>query len=276
MLPFYSDISLWWAMALFPAAAAAAMLVARMGAAHGVRGPIHAELRALVDMKATLQEGSDLNQVQARIHELETQLAAQRQDPHGSSASLGAVICLFLAFSLCLLAAATPIEGVVFCVVLALMWRIVCTDRVSCAVLDKDVFLLAFAGSVITLLVPAARWAQPAASLFGFMTVCSLVALLGVYFQLKRYLLKSPAQTFLGDGDTLLLFALTVFFGLDVLTIILFAAVAFIVQQALSFVSGAYRAGAPFVPAIFMGTLLTILLPRPPWWDLNTTVARFV
>src|SRR5690606_6065075 len=116
---------------------------------------------------------------------------------------------------------------------------------------------------------PTARWALPEASVLGFLAIGLLVLSVSVYFRLKRVVLNQPDQAVFGDGDTLLLFALSVYFGIDVVSILSLAAIVFIGQQAFSLLRGRYRLGAPFVPAIFVGTVLTILLARPAGIDLN-------
>lgn len=266
------DDSLLVMLAAFPGAALFALIVERMGARHALCGPLAAEIRSLSGYREITQNNTEREQIDARMQALKQEIiAAQSQ---GGNPSIWKMIFLFAVFSFTLMTIEPLAKALGACVLLCLLWRVVATDRAGYAVLDVDVFWIGLAGAMMTSLSSTIRWTDPSMALLGFMTVGGVVVILGAYFLLKGKLLQVSHQPFLGDGDTLLLFALSIYFGLDVLTVLFFASL-----FALGYMAGAKqskRFAIPFVPSIFFGCVATIATPVMGVGSINEVASRIM
>ena len=125
----------------------------------------------------------------------------------------------------------------------------------------------------------------PESMIFTFATVCGLATVFGVsgtrmdvamtgmvivaatlgcvvkISALWAYLFKRPVRTTLGSGDTLVLLGLAAYMGMNVFYAVIFACVLICALRLLS-LGSIFRSSDyfPFLPAIFAGALLTIIL----------------
>jgi prepilin signal peptidase PulO-like enzyme (type II secretory pathway) len=257
-------------------AAAFSILVAALGRRHALTGPASAQVRSLLSFIATSDDPHERQQAHLQIEAIRRQLREAIEPSIWGRGTLIQAGLLFVLFIACAWQARSPAQALVFCILISLLWAIVSTDLHSCDVLDVDVFAVALFCALVTTAVPAAGWTNPQASLIGFTAMGMLIGAVALYFRCKRAILRQPDQVVFGDGDTLLLLALSLYFGVDVIAILGFASLLFTLHQGLSFVFGKSRNGAPFVPAIFAGVILTILLSRPAWLDLNRAAIHFL
>jgi len=256
--------------------AAFSILVAVLGRRHAIAGPANAQVRSLLSFIATSNDPQEHQQAHLQIEAINRQLREATVPSIWCRGTLLRAGLLFVLFVVCAWQAHSPAQAVGFCILLSLLWAIVSTDLQSCDVLDVDVFAVALFCAIVTTAVPTAAWTTPQASLIGFTAIGMLISAVALYFRCKRAVLRQPDQVVFGDGDTLLLLALSIYFGVDVITILALASLLFVLHQGLSSVVDKAGNGAPFVPAIFAGVILTILLPRPAWLDLNRTAIHFL
>jgi hypothetical protein len=153
-------------------------------------------------------------------------------------------------------------------VVLMLVLQLSAMDLDDCSVPDSSIWLVAVISALLTLFSGIYPTGSPHFSLVGFFLTSVLIAtavpLAKVMMKLRGR--QAPGLVF-GDGDVLLLLALSMLFGVDVLLVMAVAClVSMPLQVAPQFSQRIARSlghfshwshGAPFIPGIFIGCALT-------------------
>lgn len=153
-------------------------------------------------------------------------------------------------------------------IVLMLVMQLSAMDLDDCCVPDSGIWLVAVLSALLTLIPDIYPTGGAQFSLGGFVLTSVLIA---TAIPLAKVMMKvrgrqAPGLVF-GDGDVLLLLALSMLFGVDVLLVM---AVACMVSMPLQLAPQAsqriarslghfpnWSHGAPFIPGIFIGCALT-------------------
>lgn len=293
------------ALALFVVAS----IVAKEARLHAKLAPLQAQRNFLMTILTTLTSQREQESVLQDISELGRKISVIKPAEQARWQEKGAFSCqpvlLFGVLASTIWCAETWLQAVVLALMMCLLWHVVQTDISSFDVMDKDVLVIGALGAMATILSHYSAWTRPEGALLGFLLVVSSIALAQAYFYLSSKLCSLFGRTraheesiqtettrteleaalgpverdrpmFFGSGDTLLLIALSAYFGADVLVILFVAAVLFVlyslvesisgkrsavVEGALGEVSLGKRSALPFVPFIFAGTWVLLLLP---------------
>lgn len=184
-----------------------------------------------------------------------------------------------------MLVASGPAQWVVWSLLCIVLWAIAVTDLDAHNVFDGNVFALGIIGVTGTLggfgdegiagaTVSATR------ALMGFLGVSLVVCALYAYHALRTRI--TPQWTgaravFFGEGDTLVLLALSLYIGTDIVFVMFAASALFVGQSAIQAFcdQGKFEPNKseqtleqtleqpleqPFVPMIFLGTVITLSL----------------
>lgn len=153
-------------------------------------------------------------------------------------------------------------------VILMLVMQLSAMDLDDCSVPDNGIWLVAVLSALFTLISDIYPTGGAQFSLVGFVLTSVLIA---TVIPVAKVMMKirgrqAPGMVF-GDGDVLLLLALSMLFGVDVLLVM---AVACLVSMPLQLAPQAsqriarslghfphWSHGAPFIPGIFIGCALT-------------------
>lgn len=227
--------------------------------------PVRAELNALKDVALTVQAGPKLDEINKRVSYLSRMERRIRyRSAKGGDAKRRWALTWFVLtglFSLVINAAPAPGMGILTCAVLTLLWPIVCTDFVSRDVLDRDAFILTLACAAITGFgSPDIRWARPDEALIALAMIGALILAITIYGKLRNLWFEKEPVIF-GSGDVLVLMGLSLFFGVDILLVVLLSSVVFITFVLVCRLAwGDADKYRPFVPAIFVGAVLMVML----------------
>jgi len=174
-------------------------------------------------------------------------------------------------FLIALFASTSPIQYLCLISLLTVLWYAAAVDIDHHQVPETALFVLGLALTWVTLSQSAASWTTPLDGVQGLALVMTAVSLSWLVVRMTQMIRQQRTGTLLfGDGDVITLIVLSLYFGVDILTILFVACLAFITSHFFSSAiecgliksghypvhdknHGEYRAHMPFLPSIYVG-----------------------
>lgn len=264
---------------------------AAVGAAAGfyVGRATPTKLLKVVIADARLNQARAGTQSEERVWAEELSIAqaetAVRQADRGRLRRRGFVYALLGAALLAAIGAVANdfVSGAGVGIVLMLVLQLSAMDLDDCSVPDNSIWVVAVISALLTIISGIYPTGGAQFSLVGFVLTSVLIALVVPITKVMLVIRgrQAPGMVF-GDGDVLLLLALSMLFGVDVLLVMAVACLVSMPLQVAPQVSqriarslghfSHWSHGAPFIPGIFVGCALTYFAAACYGFSLNSFV----
>lgn len=254
--------------------------------------PFKKQIEPLRDLLAAVSDDHERIAIQREIDRLKIEMCVRASNHLAlRRRSWTHISVLAVCYLLAITILPTPAKSVSASIILTAVWFMAIMDMEHKLIPESTIYATGLFCGLVTLVLVSSRWTTPSTAFIGAVAICCVIGLSLQTLKLLRKIRGYPnSRVLFGSGDILLLLAISFYVGVDIVMVLFFSCVVmvFVYVSPWSYTWLAKNtghfcmlndqgrlAGLPFVPAIFVGLVLTFFLPRSDAMDFNR-IANFL